>query len=90
MDKSIIADNKPISVQLKKDQKYYFCACGRSKKQPFCDGSHKGTLLSPIYMVADKDGEAWLCACKQSKNQPYCDGSHQQITDEQVGAEGNW
>ena len=88
MDKPIIADNKPIKVQLKKGQEYYYCACGRSKNQPFCDGSHKGTVISPIYMLADKDCEAWLCTCKHSINQPYCDGSHKQVKDDQIGTEG--
>jgi len=88
MDKPVIADNKPISVRLKKGQEYYFCACGRSKNQPFCDGSHKGTLISPIYMIADKDGKVSFCTCKHSKNMPFCDGSHNQITDDQIGTEG--
>jgi CDGSH-type Zn-finger protein len=88
MDKPIIADNKPVKVNLTKGDKYHFCACGRSKKQPFCDGSHKGTSFTPITFIAEKEGDAWLCACKHSDNKPYCDGSHKQFTDDQVGKEG--
>lgn len=85
MDKPVIADNKPVSVQLKEGQTYYFCTCGRSKGQPFCDGSHAGTNFAPKEFVAEKDGEAWLCNCKHSANLPFCDGSHQQFSDDQVG-----
>jgi len=87
MNKTIIADNKPVSVTLQKDKEYYFCTCGQSKNQPFCDGSHGGTSFSPKAFTAKKDGEAWLCACKQTGNAPFCDGTHQQFSDEQVGKE---
>ncbi|VAW62610.1 Glutamate synthase [NADPH] large chain [hydrothermal vent metagenome] len=87
MTKSIIADNKPVSVTLEKGTEYYFCTCGRSKGQPFCDGSHTGTSFSPKAFIAEKEGEAWLCACKQSGNTPFCDGTHEKYSDEQVGKE---
>ena len=58
---------------------YYWCACGKSAKQPFCDGSHKGSEFSPKAFVAEKDGTAYLCGCKHSKNQPYCDGAHKSL-----------
>ncbi len=87
MTKSIVANNKPAAVQLEKGKEYYYCSCGRSSNQPFCDGSHKGTGFSPISFIAAASGEAWLCACKQTKNPPYCDGSHRQIRDDQVGKE---
>ncbi|MDF2178375.1 glutamate synthase-related protein [Aliiglaciecola sp. CAU 1673] len=86
--KPIVADNKPAQVQLKKDKEYYFCVCGRSKEQPFCDGSHKGTGLSPKAFTAEKDGDAWLCVCKHTGNAPFCDGTHKQFKAEQVGKEG--
>ncbi|WP_087018044.1 glutamate synthase-related protein [Thaumasiovibrio subtropicus] len=88
MSNPIIADNKPIKVQLNQGEDYYFCACGRSAKQPFCDGSHKGTGFSPQAFKATESGDAYLCRCKHSRNLPYCDGTHKQFTTEQVGQEG--
>jgi len=85
MDKAVIADNKPVKVTLEEGKKYAFCTCGRSKKQPFCDGSHKGTSFTPLRFVAEDTKDAWLCQCKQTGNPPYCDGSHQQIADEDIG-----
>jgi len=88
MSNPIIADNKPKKVTLKKDEEYYFCVCGRSNKQPFCDSSHAGTVFKPRVFTADQDGEAYLCACKHTGNAPYCDGSHKQFNDENIGKEG--
>jgi len=84
----IIADNKPAKVNLCKGQEYHFCTCGKSKSQPFCDGSHAGTKFTPKVIVVDEDQEAYLCACKHSRNKPYCDGTHNQFSDDQVGKEG--
>lgn len=89
MNKPIVANNQPVSVQLEEGKEYYFCACGRSSNQPFCDGSHKGTGISPLPFKAARSGEAWLCACKQTKTPPYCDGSHKKIGDELIGKEFN-
>jgi len=61
---------------LSKDKEYWWCACGRSAGQPFCDGSHKGSGIEPVAFKAAKDGKAWLCRCKRTKTPPYCDGSH--------------
>ncbi len=88
MSNPIIADNKPVKVTLSKGEEYHFCTCGRSKSQPFCDGSHAGTAFTPKVIVAEEEGDAYLCACKHSSNRPYCDGTHQQFTDDQVGKEG--
>ena len=88
MKNPIVADNKPVKVQLSKGQEYHFCTCGRSRSQPFCDGSHVDTPFTPRVIVADKDREAYLCACKHTRNAPYCDGSHKQFTAAQVGKEG--
>ncbi len=88
MNKPVIADNKPVKVNLSKGQEYHFCTCGRSKSQPFCDGSHAGTNFTPRVIVSDEDGEAYLCACKHSGNKPYCDGSHKQFTADDIGKEG--
>ena len=88
MSNPIIADNKPKRVTLNKDEEYYFCVCGRSNKQPFCDSSHAGTVFKPRVFTADQDDEAYLCACKHTGNAPYCDGSHKQFNDENIGKEG--
>lgn len=85
--KPIVAFNKPIAVQLKAGQEYYWCRCGRSKNQPFCDGSHRGTGFTPLAFTAQKDGEAWLCRCKQTLDAPYCDGHHKQVPDSVIGQE---
>ena len=68
MSNPIIADNKPVKVNLSKGDEYHFCTCGRSKSQPFCDGSHVGTAFTPKVVVAEEDGDAYLCACKHSNN----------------------
>ena len=88
MTNPIIADNKPAKVTLNKNERYYFCACGRSKNQPFCDGSHASTEFKPKSFVAEESGDAYLCQCKRTGNAPFCDGSHKQFTREQVGTEG--
>lgn len=80
MTKPIVADNKPKGVQLEKGKDYFWCACGRSKNQPFCDGSHRGTDITPKKFTADEDGEAWLCQCKGTGNAPFCDGTHKGLT----------
>ena len=64
---------------VEKDQEYYWCACGRSADQPFCDGSHKGTGLMPMIFTADEDKTAWLCGCKNTQGKPFCDGTHSKL-----------
>ena len=88
MSKPIIADNKPKKVSLTEGQDYYFCSCGRSNNQPFCDGSHAGTGFKPKAFKAQETGDAYLCQCKYSANTPFCDGTHKQFTAENVGQEG--
>lgn len=66
----------PIEVQLEAGKQYYWCTCGRSKSQPFCDGSHQGTSFEPEAFSVDESKTAWLCTCKKTGNPPFCDGSH--------------
>lgn len=82
---SIIAAKSPAKVWLDKGKDYYWCQCGRSKAQPFCDGSHAGTGIEPLKFTPEKDGDAALCQCKSTANGPFCDGSHTRLGDAQAG-----
>jgi len=75
----IIAQRFPVGVDVEEGKTYWWCACGRSKAQPFCDGSHKGTGLNPLQWTAASTGKAWLCGCKNSGNKPLCDGTHKTL-----------
>ncbi|MBL4787914.1 MAG: CDGSH iron-sulfur domain-containing protein [Kordiimonadaceae bacterium] len=71
-----VAEKRAAIVELTAGKQYFWCTCGNSKKQPFCDGSHSGTSFTPQSFTADKDGSAFLCQCKATKKPPFCDGSH--------------
>ncbi len=75
----IFAQKAPYGVDVEAGKTYYWCACGRSAKQPFCDGSHKGTGLVPLAYAAQADGKVWLCGCKATAGQPLCDGTHKKL-----------
>lgn len=75
MEKSVLTINGPIAIVLEPGQ-YFWCACGKSKNQPFCDGSHQGTDVLPTSFKIDVKKQVYLCQCKNSKNKPYCDGTH--------------
>ncbi|WP_066238056.1 CDGSH iron-sulfur domain-containing protein [Anaerosporomusa subterranea] len=79
MEKPVIGKKEPIAVEVKKGETYYWCSCGKSSKQPFCDGSHQGTSFTPLAFTAEKDETAYLCACKCTKNPPFCDGTHKSL-----------
>jgi len=79
MSDPVIADRKPVAVQLDAGEDYYWCACGLSANQPFCDGSHATTDIKPVKFQPENGGTAHLCMCKHSKNPPYCDGSHARL-----------
>jgi CDGSH-type Zn-finger protein len=75
-EEAVIAEKSPFAVELVEGKTYYWCACGRSKNQPFCDGSHQGTAFEPVACTAEKTGTAYLCGCKRTANRPFCDGAH--------------
>ena len=81
-----IAAQAPLAVELVQGQEYYFCSCGESRNQPFCDGSHRTTPFQPLAFTAQQSGPAYLCMCKRSKNLPYCDGSHAKLPSQPVDA----
>tara|TARA_B000000532_G_scaffold226972_1_gene205636 strand:+ start:115 stop:351 length:237 start_codon:yes stop_codon:yes gene_type:complete len=70
------AGDSAIAVEVEKNKSYFWCSCGLSSKQPFCDGSHKNTEFSPVKFIADETKKMFFCTCKQTNNQPFCDGSH--------------
>ena len=76
-----IAQQSPYAVELAPGD-YWWCACGRSKRQPFCDGSHKGSEFSPVKFNIGEAQKMWLCGCKRTKSQPFCDGSHKSLPPE--------
>lgn len=86
MKKPIIAARQPLGIELKQGEEYHWCACGRSRNQPFCDGSHRGTEFTPKTFKATESGKAWLCMCKHTSNPPYCDGTHAKLAADQTDA----
>ena len=78
MDEPVCAQKAPIKLDLNAGN-YWWCTCGRSAKQPFCDGAHKGTSFTPLQFKLEEQKTVWLCACKATKNPPYCDGSHKNL-----------
>ena len=74
-----IAQKAPYAVEVEAGKSYYWCSCGHSKNQPFCDGSHAGTDLMPVEFKATKNETVYFCGCKESKNGMFCDGSHSKI-----------
>ena len=75
----VVAAKEPALVKIEDGKSYFWCACGRSKNQPFCDGSHKGTKFTPVEYIAVKNGMVMMCQCKKSKRAPICDGSHNSL-----------
>jgi CDGSH-type Zn-finger protein len=76
MEQPIPAQKAPYEFEIEKDRKYAWCACGRSRTQPLCDGSHVAVGLLPVVFRAEETKTVWLCGCKQTKDKPYCDGTH--------------
>lgn len=76
-----VADTKPMPMEMEPGN-YYWCACGQSQNQPFCDGSHKGSEFAPKAVSIEEKEKKYWCMCKHSKNPPYCDGSHKHVAKE--------
>ncbi len=74
--------NAPYRVDVESGKTYFWCACGLSSKQPFCDGSHKGSDFNPIKYTAEKDGVVAFCGCRSSAKVPLCDGTHRSLDTE--------
>ena len=79
MAKGQIAARAPIPVDVEAGKDYFWCQCGKSQSQPFCDGSHKGSEFRPVMFHAEASEMKYFCACKQTGNQPFCDGSHKAL-----------
>ncbi len=76
MADAVIASTSPFVVDVEEGKSYFWCACGRSDNQPFCDGSHKDTEFTPVQYQAESSGPVAFCGCKRTANQPRCDGTH--------------
>jgi CDGSH-type Zn-finger protein len=74
-----IGGRAPIAVEVTAGETYWWCACGRSQSQPFCDGSHAVTGFEPVEYVAQKTGKVFFCTCKRSAKKPLCDGTHKTL-----------
>lgn len=74
-----LAQKAPYPVEVEAGKTYFWCACGQSKKQPFCDGSHKGGAFVPVKYEAEKTGKVFFCGCKQSAKGALCDGTHHKL-----------
>ena len=79
MDSPVIAQTSPIPVEVEVGKTYFWCACGKSKSQPFCDGSHKGTAFTPVKYQAEQAAKVFFCCCKHTQNAPMCDGTHKTL-----------
>ena len=74
-----IGGRLPIPVEMEAGKDYWWCSCGKSATQPFCDGSHQGSSFTPLQYTAPETKKAFFCTCKQTANQPLCDGAHSKL-----------
>ena len=79
MSKPEIAQKAPYAVEVEAGKSYWWCSCGKSASQPFCDGSHKGSEFTPVEHKAGESGTVYFCGCKNSGNGVLCDGSHKAL-----------
>jgi CDGSH-type Zn-finger protein len=77
MSDPVRAADTPYATDVEEGKTYYWCSCGKSSKQPLCDGSHQGTDFTPVAYRAEASKKVFFCGCKISNNKPMCDGSHQ-------------
>ncbi len=80
MTSATIAQRSPYAVEVSAGDVYFWCACGKSATQPFCDGSHKGGPFAPVKFVATESTTVYFCGCKHTSKAPLCDGSHQRLS----------
>ena len=81
MSESVVAQKAPYPVDVEAGKSYFWCSCGKSAKQPFCDGSHKGTDFNPLKFEATETKTVYFCGCKKTANSPLCDGAHKSLID---------
>jgi CDGSH-type Zn-finger protein len=79
MTEARVASRPPIAVEVAAGKTYWWCTCGRSSKQPFCDGSHQGTGFTPMRWDCERSERKWFCGCKRTRQAPFCDGSHKEL-----------
>lgn len=79
MTTPVVAQKSPYPVDVEAGKTYWWCTCGKSKKQPFCDGSHSGSGLQPMKYDAAESKKLFFCGCKATKSQPLCDGAHKAL-----------
>lgn len=80
MTKADIGGTAPIAIDVEEGKSYFWCTCGKSSKQPFCDGSHAGTDFTPLKWTATVRETKYFCTCKQTSGGPLCDGSHSRLS----------
>jgi CDGSH-type Zn-finger protein len=78
-NRPIVVQKAPYGIAVEVGKTYFWCACGRSKQQPFCDGSHAGTGIQPVPYKGEAVQKLWFCGCKATKTTPFCDGSHKNL-----------
>lgn len=79
MSKAVLVQKKPYPIDVIEGKSYFWCCCGKSNKQPFCDGSHKNTEFRPVLYKATENKRMYFCGCKKTHKKPFCDGTHNKL-----------